>query len=127
MAVKNTFIRLRFSFIFCDNDITMVFFLFIQNNTFSTNQSFTRVRRLSKTKVAEARSSRLREIQMWSFVQQLLIYSCYLSILYAVSYANRNPHSYQQVQHLRNFFLNSHNSTYNYMKVLFFWFFLIFV
>jgi hypothetical protein len=84
------------------------------------NQSFTRVHRLSKTKVAEARSLRLREIQMWSFVRQLLIYSCYLSILYAVSYANRNPHSYQQVQHLQNFFLNSHNSTYNYTKVFLF-------
>jgi hypothetical protein len=82
------------------------------------NQSFTRVRRLSKTKVAEARSVRLREIQMWSFVQQLLIYSCYLSILYAVSYANQNLHSYQQVHHLQNFFLN--NSTYNYTKVFLF-------
>ena len=42
---------------------------------------------------------------MWSFIQQLLIYVCYLSILYAVSYVNRNPHSYQQVKHLRIIFL----------------------
>jgi len=76
-----------------------------------------RMNHLSKIKAAERRTIELREMKMWSFIQHLLFYSCFLCTLYGVSYANRNPNSYQEVHHLRQFFLNP---THNYMKVVFF-------
>ena len=54
---------------------------------------------------------------MWSFIQQLLLHGCFLVVLYTVSYANRNPYSYPQIDHLRNFFFDSNNPTQNYLQV----------
>jgi len=76
-----------------------------------------RMNHLNKIKAAERQTIRLKEMKMWSYIHHLLLYSCFLCILYVVSYANNNPNSYQQVHHLRHFFLNPNNSTYNYIKV----------
>ena len=83
-------------------------------------------RRLRRKKLAEKRRIRKKEMEMWTYIRHLVIYSFYLSVLYIVSYANRNPNSYQQVDHLRNYFLNPNNATHNYMKVFLFCFCLFF-
>ncbi|UJR10866.1 hypothetical protein I4U23_015053 [Adineta vaga] len=90
----------------------------IKNDASNTVETLPKVRHLSKTKVAKARTNRLREIQMWSSIRELFVFSCYLSILYAITYADRNPYSQAQVHHLKSFFLNLHSSTQSYVEIL---------
>lgn len=87
-----------------------------------TNKHLMYLNRLKKMKAAEKRAIQLKELQMWSYIRHLMFYSCFLCILYIVSYTNRNPNAYQQVHHLRNYFLNPNNATYNFMKVFLFLF-----
>lgn len=68
-------------------------------------------------KVAKARESRLREIRLWSSVRQLVVYGCYLAVLYALIYGDRNPHCFHQVHHLKRFLLNPQNYTHDYTQV----------
>ena len=97
----------------------MTLFTFVQDNTITADRTSIKIDRLTKKEVEEKRKIRLKEIEMWSYIRQLLIYSFYLCTLYTISYANRNSNSYQHVQHLKNFFLGSTNSSFNYAKVFF--------
>lgn len=73
--------------------------------------------RLDKIDLSFARVDRQREIQIRTVIREICLFAVFLSILYIFIYSNRNTNSFYQVQHLRNFFLNSKNSTYDYSKV----------
>jgi hypothetical protein len=83
------------------------------------NQFQVRTNRLTKAEVACARQERLREVQMWSIIQEALRYICFLSILCIIIYSNQNSNSFLQVKHLQKYFLNSKQINYDYTKVCF--------
>ena len=54
---------------------------------------------------------------MFAITRELLSYLCFIWMIYLISYANRNPHAHQQVNHLRHFLLNQGHAQHDYMKV----------
>ncbi|CAF4285211.1 unnamed protein product, partial [Adineta steineri] len=66
-----------------------------------------RANRLNKGEITFARDQRLKEIYMWSILREIFIYSCFLSLLCIVTYSNHHPNASLQVNHLRNYFLDS--------------------
>ncbi len=85
-----------------------------------TYRSPTHANRLNKAEVDFARDQRLKEIEMWSVIQEILIYFCFLSLLYIVTYSNRPSNSFLEVNHLRKYFLNSRQTNCDYTQVSFF-------
>lgn len=82
-----------------------------------SHRSYTRVNRLAKEELNHIRQQRLRELKMWSMIQEMLSYFCFLCLLYSVSYSNLNPNEFYQVDHLKKFILNSRQSNLDYTKV----------
>ncbi len=82
-----------------------------------TYRSPIRANRLTKAEVACARQQRLKELQMWSIIREIFIYSCFLSLLYIVTYSNHQSNSFIQVNHLRKYFLNSRQIDCDYTQV----------
>ncbi len=78
-----------------------------------------RTHRLNEAEIVYARNQRLKEIQMWSFIRETFIYLCFLSLLFIVTYTNRNSNSFLEVQHLRKYLLNSRQIDLDYTKVCF--------
>jgi hypothetical protein len=76
-----------------------------------------RVNRLDQSQVVWARDQRLKELQMWSIIREVLTYLTFLSLLYFITYSNVNSNSFYQVNHLRKFFLNSRQIDNDYTKV----------
>ena len=76
-----------------------------------------RVLRLNEAEVACARQKRLKELHMWSIIRQIIIYSCFFSLLCILTYSNQNSNSFLQVNHLRKFFLNTRQIDNDYTKV----------
>jgi hypothetical protein len=76
-------------------------------------------RRLNKTEVARARDQRLNQLRMWSIIRELGTYLCFLVLLYLSTYSNMNQHAFQQVQHLRRYFLNSHGLYPEFVQVIY--------
>ncbi len=66
-----------------------------------------RVNRLNDGKLVWACNQRLKEIQMRSIIREIFSYFCFLTMIYLAAYSNINSNAFLQVQHLRNFFLNS--------------------
>ena len=95
-----------------------------QNNSVFISRAHTRADRLTKYEVEEARSLRMRDLQMWSIIQEVLTHLCFLWILYTLSYSNRNENAFRQVNHLRQFFLNLEHDNHDYTKVKLFFFLL---
>jgi hypothetical protein len=89
------------------------------------SRSHTRANRLTKYEVEEARSRRLRNIQMWSIIREILSYLFFLWIIYAISYSNRNENAFRQVNHLRRFFMNIGHVNHDYTKVKYLDFFFL--
>lgn len=54
---------------------------------------------------------------MWRFFLELFAYSCFVSVLYIISYSNHDATAYLQVQHLSQLFLNPQNMTYAFSEV----------
>jgi hypothetical protein len=54
---------------------------------------------------------------MREIINEVLIYLCYLTMIYLVTYSSMNANSFDQVDHLRKFFLNSRQIDGDYMKV----------
>ncbi|UJR19272.1 hypothetical protein I4U23_022401 [Adineta vaga] len=63
--------------------------------------------------VIHLRQQRLQETQMWSVIQEIMLYICFLCVLFVVIYSN----SFYQVDHLRKYFLNSRQIDFDYTKV----------
>ena len=81
------------------------------------NRSRVRANRLTKYEVEEARSRRLRTVQMWSIIREILSYLIFLWMIYTIAYSNRNDNAFRQVNHLCQFFLNTGHRNYDYTKV----------
>ena len=88
----------------------------VDDRSFS-HRSFIRVKRLDDNEVINARNYRLKYLQMWSILREISIYLSFLAMLYVVSYSNRDPNAYLEVEHLRKLFLNSRQIDRSYTKV----------
>ncbi|CAF1549867.1 unnamed protein product, partial [Adineta steineri] len=73
--------------------------------------------RLEEGEVAFAREQRLKHVQMWAIIREILNYVGYLCLLYVIIYSNKNQNAFLQVQHLRNFFLNTRSTNDDYTKI----------
>ena len=71
--------------------------------------SHRRVDRLEEHEVAFARECRLREMQMWAMIREALTCLCFLVTLFAFTYMNVDPNAFRQVDHLRQFLLDTRN------------------
>jgi hypothetical protein len=89
----------------------------IESKPLFINRSRTRANRLNDAEVEEARSRRVKEVQMWSILREIFSYLCFLWIVYTLSYSNRDNNAFVQVNHLRNYFLNIGHNRYDYTKV----------
>jgi len=92
-------------------------------NSVFISRSHARANRLTKSEVEEARNRRLRDVQMWSIIREILSYLCFLWIIYAIAYSNRNENAFRQVNHLRRFFMNIGHANHDYTKVKLLYFF----
>lgn len=54
---------------------------------------------------------------MWQIITEIATYLCHLAMIYLVAYANINPQGFYQVNHLRQFLLNSRQGDADYAKV----------
>ncbi|UJR06650.1 hypothetical protein I4U23_010936 [Adineta vaga] len=82
-----------------------------------TYRSPIRANRLNETQVTHLRHQRLKELQMWSIIREMLLYLCFLSLLYVIIYSNRDSNAFLQVNHLRKYFLNLRQNDLDYTKV----------
>jgi len=83
------------------------------------HRSNNRINRLHQAEVLWARNQRIKEIKMWSIIREILSYFCFLIMIYLVTYSNVNSNSFLQVNHLRQFLLNTKNQIDNdYTKIL---------
>ncbi|CAF3969202.1 unnamed protein product, partial [Adineta steineri] len=89
----------------------------IQKKSLFTYRQPIRVNRLNESEINSARQQRLKEIHMWSIIREILIYICFLTVLYNIIYSNRNSNSFLQVNHSRKFFLNSRQINCDYTKI----------
>ncbi|CAF4339360.1 unnamed protein product, partial [Adineta steineri] len=89
----------------------------IQKKSLFTYRQPIRVNRLNESEINSARNERLNEIHMWSIIREILIYICFLTVLYNIIYSNRNSNSFLQVNHSRDFFLNSRQINCDYTKI----------
>ena len=83
-----------------------------QEKVLSSNQQ-----RLTEHQLNDQRQERLKEIHMWSIIHQTLISFAFLSLLCLAAYSNRNSHSFEQVHHLRRYFIHSRNQHFNFLQV----------
>ncbi|CAF4054709.1 unnamed protein product [Adineta steineri] len=67
-----------------------------------------RVNRLNESEINSARNERLKE---------LLLYLCFITVLYIIIYSNRDLNSFLQVNHSRKFFFNSRQINCDYTKI----------
>ena len=90
------------------------------NKSLFTYRPRPRIDRLNQAQVAAARHQRLKEVQMWSFIREASMYICFITVLSVLVYTSRRPDSYLQVDHFRNYFLNTRQPDLDYTQVCFF-------
>ncbi|CAF1353863.1 unnamed protein product [Adineta ricciae] len=78
----------------------------------------TRPKRLTSNEIACARQIRLRELQMWKIIREIIFYICFLSLLSVIVYSNHNENASFQVQHLRKSFQMKFSTVNEYWKWL---------
>ena len=54
---------------------------------------------------------------MWKYIWKMLINIVFVTVMYIVSYTNRDSNAILQVQHLKQFFFNTRSSTNNFSEV----------
>ena len=64
----------------------------------------THFNRLTSNEIISAGQIRLRELQMWKIIREIVFYICFLSLLSVIIYSNHNENASFQVQHLRKSF-----------------------
>ena len=84
---------------------------------FATRGTQVRANRLDRSEVAWLRERRLKEIEMWSIIRELLIHAAFLSVLFLVTYSNVDPNAFGQVHHLRKIFHNTRQSSHDFTRV----------
>jgi hypothetical protein len=88
----------------------------IENSLFISRSS-KRVNRLDKNEINIAREERIKDIQMWSIIQELFISSILLILICLITFSNHQQNDYFQVQHLQNYFLNTRQPDCDYTQV----------
>lgn len=88
----------------------------IKDTLFSSRKP-KRVDRLNKTELAYAREKRLKDVEMWSIIQEFIIYAIFFILVCLITYADRESNSFYQVQHLQKYFLNTRQENIDYTQV----------
>jgi polycystin 1L2 len=91
---------------------------YLHSNKIIINRSQTCTNRLTKSEIADARQQRLKEVQMWSMIREILTYFGFLLFLCIIVYSNRDRNSFLQVKHLQKYFFNSRKIDLDYQKIL---------
>ncbi len=78
--------------------------------------------RIGEAELVFIRNKRIKELKMWSIIQEMSTYWCFLAVLYPITYSNLNPDGFNQVNHLQKFILNSRQIDLGYTKVCLFFF-----
>ena len=73
--------------------------------------------RLNENELVCARYHRLKELQMWTMIEELFISLCLLFVVGVMIYSTRDSNSFLQVQHLRRSFLHSTSMKNDYSQV----------
>ncbi|CAF1401522.1 unnamed protein product [Adineta steineri] len=73
--------------------------------------------RLNEGELAWARDQRLKEIRMWAIIREIVFYFYFLILIYLMTYINMNSNAFFQVNHLRNYFLNTNQIDSDYTKI----------
>ncbi|CAF0859705.1 unnamed protein product [Rotaria sordida] len=89
----------------------------IEGDILFSSPSSKTINRLNKNEIAYAREQRLKEIQMWSIIQELITYFIFLILICVITYSNREQNSFFQVQHLRKYLLNARKTNYDYTQI----------
>ncbi|CAF1098302.1 unnamed protein product [Adineta steineri] len=76
-----------------------------------------RANRLNESEVIYARDRRLQEIYMWSIIREIVRYLWFFSLLSILTYTHRDLNSFNQVDHLQKYFLNSRQINSDYTTV----------
>ena len=117
IAMKSIFIRsTRFAVTFQRVSKISNDFLFFDQSPF-VSRAQPRARRLNEGELAWARDQRLKELRMWSIIREVATYFGCLVVLYLATYSNLNGYSFQQMQHLKIFFLNTRQASADFTQV----------
>lgn len=76
--------------------------------------------RLNENELVCARYHRLKELQMWTMIEELFISLSLLFVVSVLIYSTRDSNSFLQVQHLQRSFLHSTSMTNDYSQVCLF-------
>ncbi|CAF4459945.1 unnamed protein product [Rotaria sp. Silwood2] len=89
----------------------------IEYDSLCNSQSGKLMNRLNENELADARQYRLKEIQMWSIIREFFIYLTFLTLICIIAYSNCEYNSFLQVHHLRKYFFNSKQISYDYTEI----------
>ncbi|XP_074649181.1 polycystin-1-like [Tubulanus polymorphus] len=64
-----------------------------------------------------AREQRLKEIQMYNIIREIIFYALFLWVLLSVSYTFRDPYSYKMKDHLEKFFIGKGGPVNDYSAI----------
>ncbi|CAF1667400.1 unnamed protein product, partial [Adineta ricciae] len=76
-----------------------------------------RANRLTENEVISLREERLKEIEMWSMIREIVVYLTFLLFLFIFVYSDRDLNSFLQVNHLRKYFLNTRQENLDFTKI----------
>ncbi|CAF3719120.1 unnamed protein product, partial [Adineta steineri] len=82
-----------------------------------SSQSRKSINRLNENEIVYARDQRLKEIQMWAIIREFIIYFIFATLVFLITYSNREQHSFFQVNHLRAYLLNQRQTTADYTNI----------
>ncbi|UJR09103.1 hypothetical protein I4U23_013350 [Adineta vaga] len=89
-----------------------------ENHGIFNPQTMKSAKRLNENEIRDAREQRLKEMQMWSIIREFLIYVIFATLIFVITYGNREANSFHQVNHLRSYLFNTRQSTVDYTKIL---------
>ena len=88
-----------------------------QNDSPFHIQPVARPRRLDPQTLAKVRQERLREMKMWSIIQEIILHLCFVFFANVVVYSQFQPNASYHVQHLHSFFSSRRHTSMNYQQV----------
>ncbi|CAF1279323.1 unnamed protein product, partial [Adineta ricciae] len=88
-----------------------------QKKSLFVHPSSIRAQRLSDHQISQLRDDRLKEIQIRNVIREMVLYVCFLVVLCAVIYSNRDSSAYYQVDHLRKYLLDSRQENLDFTKI----------
>ena len=118
MTMANKHFRFVLSLLTLRRESITICCLFdILKNPSHTRSLPKQINRLDAGKLAFAREQRLKEIQMWSIIQEFVIYAIFIILICLITFSNRDQKSFDQVQHLQRYFFNIRQIDNEYTQV----------